>query len=105
MASNKSSFQSFIDAQASDPVSAFGGVVACNFKISKKVALEINKTFFEVILAKGYEKNALKILKKKKNMRVIDISKINQKMKITPKFFENSFLLQEKDQDVYDKKN
>ena len=104
VASNKSSFQSFIDAQASDPVSAFGGVVACNFKISKKVALEINKTFFEVILAKGYEKNALKILKKKKNMRVIDISKINQKMKITPKFFENSFLLQEKDQDVYDKR-
>ena len=46
VASNKSSFQSFIDAQASDPVSAFGGVVACNFKISKKVALEINKTFF-----------------------------------------------------------
>ncbi len=104
VASNKSSLQSFIDAQASDPVSAFGGVVACNFKISKKVALEINKTFFEVILAKGYEKNALKILKKKKNMRVIDISKINQKMKITPKFFENSFLLQEKDQAVYDKR-
>ena len=69
VASNKSRFQSFVNAQASDPISAFGGVVACNFKINKKIAIEINKTFFEVILAKGFDKKALKILKKKKNMR------------------------------------
>jgi len=104
VASNRSSFKSFINAQASDPVSAFGGVVACNYKINNKIALEINKTFFEVILAKGFDKKALKILKKKKNMRVIDISKINYKSDTITKVFDNSFLLQEKDKTVFDRK-
>ena len=104
VSSKKSAFQSFINAQASDPVSAFGGIVACNFKINKKIALEINKTFFEVILAKGFDKNALKILKKKKNMRIIDISKINYKSETIAKMFNNSFLLQEKDNIIFDKK-
>ncbi len=104
VASNKSPFQSFINAQASDPVSAFGGVVACNFKMNSKVALEISKTFFEVILAKGFEKGALKILKKKKNMRIIDISKVNYKSNIATKIFDNSFLLQEKDKAVFNQK-
>ena len=36
----------FKNAYASDPVSAFGGVIACNFKINKKIAYEINKNFF-----------------------------------------------------------
>ena len=36
VASNKSAFQSFLKAQASDPISAFGGIVACNYKINKK---------------------------------------------------------------------
>ncbi len=101
VSSNKSAFLSFINAQASDPISAFGGIVACNFKINNKIALEINKTFFEVILAKGFDKNALKILKKKKNMRIIDISKFNYESKITSRFFDNSFLLQEKDNLVF----
>ena len=104
VSSNKSAFQSFLNAQASDPISAFGGIVACNYKINNKIALEINKTFFEVILAKGFEKNALRILKKKKNMRIIDISKFNYESKMMNKFFDNSFLLQEKDDLVFDKK-
>ncbi len=104
VSSNKSAFQSFLNAQASDPISAFGGIVACNYKINNKIALEINKTFFEVILAKGFEKKALRILKKKKNMRVIDISRFNYESKTISKFFDNSFLLQEKDDLVFDKK-
>jgi len=104
VSSNKSPLQSFINAQASDPVSAFGGVVACNFKINKKIATEINKTFFEVILANSYDKKALKILKKKKNMRVVDISKVNYKSNVTTKVFNDSFLLQEKDNIVLNKK-
>ncbi len=104
VSSNKSAFQSFLKAQASDPISAFGGIVACNYKINNKIALEINKTFFEVILAKGFEKEALRILKKKKNMRVIDISKFNYESKTMSKFFDSSFLLQEKDDLVFNKK-
>ena len=104
VSSNKSAFQSFLNAKASDPTSAFGGIVACNYKINSKIALEISKTFFEVILAKGFDKKALSLLKKKKNMRVIDISKFNYESKTTGKFFDSSFLLQEKDDLVFQKK-
>tara|TARA_X000001036_G_C20680274_1_gene805672 strand:+ start:1589 stop:3139 length:1551 start_codon:yes stop_codon:yes gene_type:complete len=105
VASNKSAFLSFKNSQASDPISAFGGIVACNFKINLKIALEIYKTFFEVIIAKGFSKDALKILKKKKNMRLIDISNIKDKNNLSTKVFNNSFLLQDKDTTVFNKKD
>tara|TARA_Y100000591_G_C21840869_1_gene705543 strand:- start:940 stop:2487 length:1548 start_codon:yes stop_codon:yes gene_type:complete len=104
VSTNKSAFQSFLNAQASDPISAFGGIVVCNYKINNKIANEISKTFFEVILANGFDKKALRIFKKKKNMRVIDISKFNYESKTTVKFFDNSFLLQQKDNLVFNKK-
>ncbi|MFL2898484.1 MAG: bifunctional phosphoribosylaminoimidazolecarboxamide formyltransferase/IMP cyclohydrolase [Candidatus Pelagibacter sp.] len=68
----KDKLKSFSAAFKCDPKSAFGGIVSCNFIMSKKVALEIQKIFLEVIIANGYEKEALKILKKKKNLRIID---------------------------------
>ena len=68
----KDKLKSFSAAFNCDPKSAFGGIVSCNFIMSKKVALEIQKIFLEVIIANGYEKEALKILKKKKNLRIID---------------------------------
>ena len=104
VAINKSSLLSFKNSQASDPVSAFGGIVACNYKIDKKIASEINKTFFEVILSKGFDKGALTILKKKKNMRLIDISNFNEKGNLQTKIFNSSFLLQEKDLSIFDGK-
>ena len=64
-------------ALASDPISAFGGVLSCNFKIKPKLALELNKIFLEVVIGNGIEKNALKIFKKKKNLRIIDASNLN----------------------------
>ena len=94
---NKVPLISFKNAFASDPISAFGGVVACNYKIYKKTALEISKNFLEVILAKGFEKDALNIFKKKKNLRVIDISNFNLKNLSSIKTFDGSFLLQSKD--------
>jgi phosphoribosylaminoimidazolecarboxamide formyltransferase/IMP cyclohydrolase len=63
---------SYKSALACDPISAFGGIVSCNFKITKNVAEELNKLFLEVIIANGFEKDALKLLKKKKNLRLID---------------------------------
>jgi phosphoribosylaminoimidazolecarboxamide formyltransferase/IMP cyclohydrolase len=96
---------SFKNAYACDPISAFGGVIACNFKINKTLANEINKKFLEVILAKGFDKEALNILSKKKNLRIIDISKYKQKNQIMIKTFDSSFLIQEKDKLVFNKKN
>ena len=101
---NKVPLISFKNAYASDPTSAFGGVLACNYKINKKTALEINKNFLEVILARGFEKDALNILKKKKNLRIIDISNFNLKNLSSIKLFDGSFLVQSKDNIVIDKK-
>ena len=101
---NKVPLISFKNAYASDPISAFGGIIACNYRINKKTALEINKNFLEVILAKGFEKDALNILKKKKNLRIIDISNFNLKNLSSIKTFDGSFLVQSKDNIVIDKK-
>jgi len=68
-ANNLKSYQM---ALACDPVSAFGGIVSCNFRINKILAMELNKIFFEVIIANGFDGEALKILKKKKNLRIIN---------------------------------
>ena len=101
---NKSPLISFKNAYASDPISAFGGVIACNYKIKKKVALEISKNFLEVLLAKGFDKESLEILRRKKNLRIINISNFKQSNLISVKFFDRSFLLQNKDNIVLDKK-
>ncbi len=66
--------ESYKSALACDPLSAFGGVVSFNFKITKNLAAELNKLFLEVIIANGFENSALKILKTKKNIRLIDAS-------------------------------
>ncbi len=104
VAKNKSSLKSFKNAYACDPISAFGGVIACNFKINKKIAQEINKNFLEVILAKSFDNNALNILKKKKNLRIINISKFKINNLTTIKSFNNSFLVQSKDTLILNKK-
>ena len=62
----KSNF-SFKNALKCDPISAFGGRCWQLIQlVSKKLALELNKNFFEVIISKGFKKDALRILKKKK---------------------------------------
>jgi len=104
VSTNNSALNSFKNAYACDPVSAFGGVIACNFKLNRMLAREITKNFLEVIMANGFEKDALNILKKKKNLRIIDISKYKQKNKMNLKIFDNSFLIQEKDKIIFNKK-
>ena len=76
---NKNHIESYKSALACDPISAFGGIVSCNFKVTKNLALELNKLFLEVIIADSFETNALKILKTKKNLRLIDASSYSLK--------------------------
>jgi phosphoribosylaminoimidazolecarboxamide formyltransferase / IMP cyclohydrolase len=68
----KNQLESYKSALTCDPVSAFGGIVSCNFKVTKNLALELNKLFLEVIIANGFDTSALKILKAKKNLRLIN---------------------------------
>ena len=70
----KDSVECYKSALACDPISAFGGIVSCNFRINKKLALELNKLFLEVVIGNNFDRDALKILKKKKNLRLIDAS-------------------------------
>ena len=72
----KNQINSYKSALACDPISAYGGIVSCNYKINKKLALDLNKIFLEVIIANGYKKDALKILKKRRNIRLIDASNL-----------------------------
>ncbi len=101
----KNSLESYKAALASDPLSAFGGIISCNFKINENLATELNKIFLEVIIGNGFEKNALKILKEKKNVRLIDASdfRLNESFKFNS--FDNSLLVQSEDQKVFSKKN
>ena len=65
----KNNLKSYQLALACDPVSAFGGIVSCNFKIGKTLAIELSKIFLEVVIANGFNDEALKILKKKKKLK------------------------------------
>ena len=102
---NKNKMKSYKEAVGCDPTSAFGGIVACNFKINKKLAIEINKLFLEVIIGNKFDKDAINILKKKKNIRLIDSSNLKKQnlYKIISDF--NSFLLQTSDNRIFSTKD
>ena len=99
----KNKLDSYKAALACDPTSAFGGIVSCNFKIDKKLALELNKIFLEVIVANGFEKNALKILKSKKNLRLIDASNFSQNEIFKFNSLNSSILVQSEDKKIFSK--
>ncbi len=105
VSSLKNKFKSFKAALASDPVSAFGGIVSCNFKIDKTLAAELNKIFFEVIIANGFDKDALKLLKSKKNLRIIDATNfiLNEIFRFNS--MNESILIQSEDNKKFSKKD
>jgi len=70
-ASRKSVKEAWTDALACDPVSAYGGVVASNQLIDTEVAADIDKIFFEIIIAPDYSPEALSLLKQKKNRIIL----------------------------------
>ena len=104
VSTEKDQIKSFKNALICDPVSAFGGVVAINSTISRKLALELNKIFFDIIMSRGFKKDALKILKKRKNIRLIDCSKFNLTSKKHYLFLGNSFLVQDSNSILLNKK-
>jgi phosphoribosylaminoimidazolecarboxamide formyltransferase/IMP cyclohydrolase len=71
LASHDDLAEAYRRALAGDPVSAFGGIVSSNRTIDLATAQEINKTHFDAIIAPKYEEEALALLKRKKDMRII----------------------------------
>ncbi|MDP4267138.1 MAG: bifunctional phosphoribosylaminoimidazolecarboxamide formyltransferase/IMP cyclohydrolase [Bacteroidota bacterium] len=72
LASRDSLCDAWKAALAGDPVSAYGGVIVTNRKIDVETAEEINKIFFEVLIAPGYDEKVLEILKQKKNRVILE---------------------------------
>jgi len=101
----KNHLQSYVAALKCDPISAFGGVVSCNYKVTKTIAEELNKLFLEVVIANNFDADALKILKTKKNLRLIDASKYIFKEDL--KFISNNeeILVQSEDIKKFDIKD
>ena len=100
----KNQITSYKNALICDPISAFGGVVAINSSISKKLAYEINKTFFEVIVCNGFKKGSLNILRRRKNIRIIDSTKFNVTKNSNYFFLGNAFLMQDANNILINKK-
>ena len=68
--------QAYRQALAGDPVSAFGGIVASNRPLDLAIAQEIDKSHFDAIIAPGYDADALKLLQRKRDLRLIELGAV-----------------------------
>lgn len=96
LATRQTVTEAWIDALAGDPVSAFGGVIITNAVIDKQAAEEMNKIFFEVLIAPDYDVDALEILGQKKN-RIILVRKPAELPKKQFRSLLNGVLVQDRD--------
>ncbi len=93
-----------------DPVSIFGGIVACNRAVDLDTAKEMSKIFLEIVIAPAYEEEALQWLKKKKNIRLLELKGLDSPddtpgEKWDMKKVSGGLLIQEADQEVFQKEN
>ena len=101
---DKNQCSSFKQAFNCDPISAFGGVIICNYKIKFETAKEMSNKFFEVIVAKDFDSKALSILKKKKNLRIIKNNQKNYSNQMDLRSLSKNFILQSSDNESFNKK-
>lgn len=69
--------EAYMDALACDPVSAYGGIIILNGTVNMEVATELNKLFFEILIAAQYENDALELLRSKKNRIILQKNPIS----------------------------
>jgi phosphoribosylaminoimidazolecarboxamide formyltransferase / IMP cyclohydrolase len=96
VASAPTAHQAYLQALACDPVSAFGGVIITNTEVDLAVAEELNKLFFEVLIAPSYSSAALECLKSKKTRVILHRKEVT----VSPRMFKtllNGVLEQDKD--------
>jgi phosphoribosylaminoimidazolecarboxamide formyltransferase/IMP cyclohydrolase len=89
-------------ALACDPVSAFGGIIACNVEVGEEVAAQIAALFAEVVLAPSYSASALQLLQAKKNLRVLQVQRYQSQLASPEvKTLQGGFLTQGQDVGLY----
>ena len=96
MASRPTLLEAWNDALSADPVSAFGGVIACNQPVDLATAEAMNSLFFEVLLAPSYSDEALEVLQSKKN-RILVTVKPEASAHYRVRSVLNGVLIQERD--------
>jgi phosphoribosylaminoimidazolecarboxamide formyltransferase / IMP cyclohydrolase len=90
--------EAFDKAKATDPVSAFGGIIGFNRTVTEAAARSIAETFFEAIVAPDYEQGALDILAAKKNLRLMRIAEDNSNARrLDIRSISGGLLVQDKD--------
>lgn len=88
-------------ALAADPVSAFGGIVSTNKAVDKEAAEAINKIFIEVLIAPDYTREALEILKQKKNLIILKQKNVSETINSKQvRSLLNGYLVQDKDSSI-----
>ena len=89
--------EAYRKALATDPVSAFGGIVACNRTVDAAAAEEIIKIFTEVLIAPDYDASALEILRTKKNLRILRVKNEGATKMLEFRQISGGILVQTKD--------
>jgi len=100
IASAENLLKAWKDAFATDTYSPFGGIIAFNREVGKDVASELSNLFLEVIIAPNFNKQALDIFNKKKNLRLLQLKDIDKKINRKGMVFRSvvgGFLSQERD--------
>ena len=108
VAESNNIYNAWIKALQADELSAFGGVVALNGNVDKKLALKLSSIFLEVVAAKSFTKEAIDIMSKKKNLRIIKIASLSKFEKNRPQniiTMPDIFLVQNSDKSSINKKN
>ena len=98
-------FQAYQRALATDPISAFGGIVAFNKIVDESAALELTKIFTEVVIAPDFSPEALDALKSKKNLRVIKMRLRETKESLEFRQVSGGMLVQTKDTHILTKQD
>ncbi len=93
----KDNTEAYKRALATDPVSAFGGIVAFNNKVDAEAARAVSEIFTEVVIAPDFEDEALEIFKKKKNLRVLRVEKTGNKNSVEYRTISGGILVQDID--------
>jgi phosphoribosylaminoimidazolecarboxamide formyltransferase/IMP cyclohydrolase len=89
--------EAYQKALATDPISAFGGIVAFNSKVDVSTARAVSEIFTEVVLAPDFDADALKVFQSKKNLRVLRVKRVENSENIEYKQISGGMLVQNRD--------
>src|SRR5665647_1587377 len=97
--------EAYLKAYKADQISIFGGIIAANRTIDASTALEVSKIFVEIVIAPDFTEEALAILMKKQNIRLMKLENISEKtpaLTLDIKKISGGILVQEIDSDIFD---